>query len=248
MLKEKRSLFAVAIGLKIDVNNSSASFFHSMPYVRGNDHKIFLNDCSLSRDAIWRIMKTSFDDDRGMPLTTSADPDDDQAADLKQLCPVCSAMAPSFYTDCYDKSGARVCGLWYCAKCRNFFPVDVTIPSRRSKPSSSENRIHTRFDTWFVVEVSLRDSGFSEPIVATVLNASSGGVFFPFPRKLEEHSIVLFRISLPSASRSFEARGEVVRCSEGTDGRFGIAVRFTDVDSRYEAALDRYVRASFVKD
>ncbi|MBL4888730.1 MAG: PilZ domain-containing protein [Candidatus Lindowbacteria bacterium] len=159
------------------------------------------------------------------------------------ICPKCTSATSKFYSDCFSDKKEKLCELWFCMSCKSFFPSQVSIPSRRSqnRAAGSENRKFVRFDTWFVVEAKFDEEDFEEPLIATVINASDGGVFFPFPREVKVGEEGQFRISLPSVAKSFNATGKVVRCIDNPGGGFGIAVRFTDVDDDYNDALTRYV-------
>lgn len=146
-----------------------------------------------------------------------------------------------------------LCELWYCTYCRKFFPDKVLVDpdSLGESPGSMiEKRQHHRFNINFVMEVLLgSDNGphHHGPLIATVINASGGGVCFLFPSAIAEGTEATFRISLPSVPRSFQARGKVVRCVATPDGSHGIAVDFQEVDIEYRAQLERYVTLNSIQ-
>jgi hypothetical protein len=148
-------------------------------------------------------------------------------------------------TDCYDQSGARICELWFCLNCRRFLPEKVAAHVAVDLPELPDRRRHHRFNISFVIEVIVAGHHHG-PIVASVVNASHGGVCFLFPEAIEEGAEGHFRISLPSVPRSFDAIGTVVRCIRAEDGSYGIAVNFTEVDPEYRAHLERYVKLNAI--
>lgn len=160
-------------------------------------------------------------------------------------CPFCQAREIQQLTECYGHRGEKICELWYCMKCRGYFPVNVTIELPDNPDEDEETtarRRHTRFNVQFVVQVLFGKKYTSEPVVATAINASAGGICFLFPEPIDEGEEGNLRISLPSVGRSFDVVGRVVRCRQVPDGSWGVAVSFKEVDPRYHAALERYVK------
>jgi hypothetical protein len=158
-------------------------------------------------------------------------------------CEFCRSTSLKHLTDCYDQSGSKVCELWFCLNCRRFLPDNVADHVAVNLPELPDRRRHHRFNISFVIELIVAGNHHG-PIVATVVNASHGGVCFLFPEPIAEGTEGRFRISLPSAPRSFEAKGKIVRCIRAEDGSHGIAVNFIEVDPDYRAHLERYVKLS----
>lgn len=156
-------------------------------------------------------------------------------------CEFCRSTSLKHLTDCFDQQGSKICELWFCLNCRKFFPDKVVTTLAENVPDLPDRRRHHRFNISFVVEVMVAGINHG-PILATVVNASDGGVCFLFPEPLAEGTEGAFRISLPSVPRSFDARGRVVRCIRADDGSHGIAVNFLEVDGDYRAHLERYVK------
>lgn len=192
--------------------------------------------------------------------------DDQWKAREPNVCPLCKRMEIMYMTDCFDKSHAKICELWFCHSCGGFFPrqLDVTTlkPEPRAvtmtqPPSSNDKRRAPRFPVQFVVQVDFnhvdddgaakgggdanRKEKLSEPLVAMVINAGAGGLCFRYPESVVEGRVVRIKISLPSVPQSFYALGRVVRSTRLPDGGFGLGVEFVDVDSEYRDALKRYV-------
>lgn len=191
-----------------------------------------------------------------------------QAADEGE-CPFCFDRRVSQVTDCFDANHQKICELWYCQVCGGFFPRSVAITpaekarrlqaeqkEREEKKEAEEDRRRApRFPVQFVVQVDFGDDiekgaghgfgarrgGMSEPIVAMVMNAGMGGLCFRYPKHIEEGKEALMKISLPSAQRSFSAKGRVVRSTLLPDGSYGLGVQFVDVEPEYRVALKRYV-------
>jgi len=169
---------------------------------------------------------------------------------FQHACGFCRSTSIKHVSNCFTPDGKELCELWYCIHCRKFFPDKVLVDPESLGESIMEKRQHHRFNINFVVEVLLADGdSFNRhgPIIATVINASGGGVCFLFPRPIAEGTEARFRISLPSVPRSFEAKGRIVRCIETPDGSHGIAVDFYEVDIEYKAQLERYVTLNSIQ-
>lgn len=158
-------------------------------------------------------------------------------------CPFCKSASTNRLSDCFDAEGKRLCELWFCLDCGIFFPAHVEILPPGKGEAVEESRRHTRFNVQFVIEVLLDGVTHDKPVIATVINASGGGICFLFPQPIPEGKEGKFRISLPSVSKSFEATGRVVRRLSVPDGSHGIAVSFLSVDPLYKQSLERYVRS-----
>lgn len=161
-------------------------------------------------------------------------------------CGFCRSTSVKHVSECLSPEGTRLCELWYCTHCRRFFPDKVLVDPESLGESIIEKRRHHRFNITFVMEVLLESKVAHGPLIATVINASGGGVCFLYPLPIEEGSRSRFRISLPCAPRSFEAEGSIVRCVPTNDGSYGIAVEFTQVEPEYKAQLERYVTLNSV--
>lgn len=184
-------------------------------------------------------------------------------------CPLCVRSSIAYVTDCYDKAHTKICELWFCQSCGGFFPrqldvktlrpeprpVSMTNPRPADPPPGGEKRRAPRFPVQFVVQVDfdhaelpLRRSAdrvpLSEPLVAMVIDAGTGGLCFRYPEAIEEGREGRMKISLPSVSKSFFALGRVVRSTRLPDGSWGLGVEFIDVDPEYRDALRRYVSLS----
>ena len=171
-------------------------------------------------------------------------PDDISMSGLTRACVLCSSTTVKRMTDCFDDTGRKICELWYCSSCRKFYPDHVLIDPDAGEKSGADRRQHERFNVNFVMEVLMSDAARHGPLIATVINASGGGVCFLYHDPIPEGASGRFRISLPSAPESFEARGRVVRCIRTPDDAWGVAVEFTEVDSDYRLTLERYVSVS----
>lgn len=157
-----------------------------------------------------------------------------------RACHICHSTSVKHLSDCFDGEGKKICELWYCSSCRKFYPDSVLIDPG-DDASGAERRRHERYNVNFVMEVIFSDAVKHGPLIATVINASSGGVCFLYPDPIHEGTTGRFRISLPSAPESFEALGRIVRCIKTPDESYGVAVEFTEVDANYRVMLERYV-------
>lgn len=159
-------------------------------------------------------------------------------------CPRCKSLQAKHVTDCFGTAGDKICELWYCMQCHEFFPDDVAVdPPAGGEKGGPERRRHSRFNVQFIVQVLFSDK-YSEPRPATAVNASAGGICFLFPEPIAEGTEGALRISLPSVTRSFDVLGRVVGCNRVPDGDYGIRVCFKLVDPKYQAALERYVKST----
>lgn len=162
----------------------------------------------------------------------------------KKRCDRCDSYELTFGAVCYDENGESYGEIWFCGACRNFVPIGISLdpPSLGQQSSADDRRRQPRFNVNFVIEVLLDGTNHAEPILATSINASTGGVAFIYPEELPEGMEGHFRVSLPSVRRPFSAEGKVVRCEQTPDGSYGVGVRFTRVDDRYIDALERYIK------
>ncbi len=157
------------------------------------------------------------------------------------LCDRCEGDSSRFVSQCYDASHRRICELWYCPACERAFAARLAPEIAAQHFDGRERRVDKRFSVNFVLEF-MAAGRRTEPLVASVVNASSGGAYFFFPEPLDVGTEGQFRISLPSAPRSFEARGRIVRCVKTAENLHGIGVQFDQVDPQYKNHLERYVK------
>lgn len=163
-------------------------------------------------------------------------------------CGFCRSTSIKHVSDCFNDGGKKLCELWYCVYCKRFFPDKVLVDPEALGESIMEKRKHHRFNVNFVMEVVLDgEKSAHGPLIATVINASGGGVCFLYPRAIKEGSSAKFKISLPSVPKSFSAEGRIVRCVPTPDGSHGVAVDFVKVENEYRAQLERYVTLNSIR-
>lgn len=159
-------------------------------------------------------------------------------------CPFCANWEVVRVTECRDPKGDRLCDLYRCRACGKFFveDLDLRIDGAAPERRGDDRRAHTRFRAQFVLEVLFEGVSDRSPRVATVLDASHGGVCFLYPEPIPAGTTGPLRISLPSGSAPFEVTARVVRTTPTPGGANVIAVEFESVDTQHQAALDRYLQ------
>ena len=168
-------------------------------------------------------------------------------------CPLCNHWEVVHVVECRDVEGRRVCDLYQCRSCRKFFPWEVAEvfggeaaedeggPERRA---GDDRRTHSRFRVQFVLEVHFEGTRDRSPRVATVLDASYGGICFLYPEAIPVGRQGRIRLSLPSGFVPFDADARVIRCTPTPEGSHVIAVEFVRVDPRHQDTLNRYTKAA----
>lgn len=166
-------------------------------------------------------------------------------------CPFCGNWEVAFASDCRTPAGAHLCDLWRCAACGKFYPLDVdeeALPGAArpavERRGGDDRREHSRFRVQFVLEVLFDGAQDRSPRVATVLDASYGGVCFLYPAPIEPGTQGRLRLSLPSGFAPFVVGARVVRSTPTPGGSNVIAVEFVDVDPKYRVMLERYIRTA----
>lgn len=86
----------------------------------------------------------------------------------------------------------------------------------------------------------------SGPVAADVRDVSRSGVCAYLPTAIPEMTKVRFAIELPTVHgpRRVEGEGAVVRCLRHAEGRFEVAVFFTDLPDAEREVLGSFVRGS----
>lgn len=162
-------------------------------------------------------------------------------------CPFCANWEVVFTADGFDSKGARLCELWFCRACGKYFPWDVAVAPPVPRTADSDRRAgedrreHSRFRVQFVVEVLFVGAKDTSPRVATVLDASRGGVCFLYPEAIAAGVEGNLRLSLPSGFAPFSVHARVVRATPTPGGSHVIAVEFVRVDPKHRATLERYI-------
>jgi diguanylate cyclase (GGDEF)-like protein len=76
----------------------------------------------------------------------------------------------------------------------------------------------------------------------STVNISEGGLLLMVDRKLRIGSLIDVRLMLPGASREIATSGRVVRVEQTEEGTFRAAVRITEIGTRDQALLGKYIR------
>jgi hypothetical protein len=111
---------------------------------------------------------------------------------------------------------------------RKYFRLDVEIPVR-------------------IADVLVESESDDEPeeyFGGTTVNISRGGLFFISPRPIDSTSILKVIVDMSVIDpllQSFEAMAMVVRCTQISDGKYGIGLMFSTIYQEDKDALNLFI-------
>lgn len=111
---------------------------------------------------------------------------------------------------------------------RKYFRLDIEIPVR-------------------IADVLIESESDDEPeefFGGTTVNISRGGLFFISPRPIDSTSILKVIVDMSSLDpifQSFEAMAMVVRCTQISDGKYGIGLMFSTIYQEDKDTLNLFI-------